>query len=89
MKRNCEIVNDTFAVELYPNPVSHDLTIMSNRSFVEVRLFNLSGKQVQTQVVAETFVSYLDVSDLPNGLYAAQIITSNGETSMQKIVVSK
>ena len=88
-KEDGEIVNESFAVELYPNPVSHELTIMSNRSFVEVRLFNLSGKQVQTQVVAETFVSYLDVSDLPNGLYAAQIITSNGETSMQKIVVSK
>ncbi|MBV6485174.1 MAG: hypothetical protein KFKLKKLM_01727 [Flavobacteriales bacterium] len=82
------------SLNIYPNPVTNQLTIEFNQSTddaVEISLTDVLGKQTRvlmpsTNVKKGNFNQTFDVSNLPAGMYSYQIKTSN---TIQTGMISK
>ena len=79
--------NDNFdfaSFSLFPNPTSNGIVniVSTNNSPMEVRVFNILGKQVRT----ETITSTLNVSGLKSGIYILNI-TQEGHSVTKKLVI--
>ena len=85
---------DNNSLNIYPNPVTNQLTIEFNQStddVVEISLTDVLGKQTRvlmpsTNVKKGNFNQTFDVSKLPAGLYSYQIKTRN---TIQMGMISK
>lgn len=72
---------------VYPNPASNRLTITNSQTeIIKVRLVNLMGKEVKSENNVYSSLVDLDISELPSGLYLAEVLTENG-LSVHKIIV--
>ena len=69
---------------LYPNPVSSELNISSDKAIQKVEVYNLSGALVNTQ---NGNSNTLDMSNLANGSYLLKVFTENSVTT--KIIIKK
>ncbi|QLC65725.1 starch-binding protein [Flavobacterium sp. LPB0248] len=74
---------ETFAVRLYPNPVSQTLQVNSTIAISEYTIISAQGSIVQE---GKSNTSTIDVSRLSSGLYFITIRLENGVETMQKIV---
>lgn len=77
--------------ELYPNPTSGDVTIIydSNSDLVEVKIFDITGKQVYSEsIIGSSFqAKSLHTSNLKAGIYLVSI-NSNGSIVQKKLIVN-
>ena len=69
---------------LYPNPVSSELNIDSDRAIQKVEVYNLSGALVNSQ---QGNSNTIDMSNLSNGSYFVKVHTEGSVTS--KIIIKK
>jgi hypothetical protein len=77
---------DNLKVNMYPNPSSSTVNIevgIPSQEDVSIEIFDLIGRVVLKQTVANTssFVSSMDISSLPDGIYLVRVIANN-----QKVV---
>jgi uncharacterized delta-60 repeat protein len=74
-------------MNIYPNPVSNQLTVSSKTAFnnASLKLMDVSGQIVLTQQNINGYNFTLDVSPQPTGLYLVEI-TQNGSISRTKMV---
>lgn len=70
-------------VLIFPNPANNILSI-PGEGISQVQLFNAMGQQVLT-----SNLSRIDISQLPEGLYVANIIFQNGNSTNQKVVINR
>lgn len=77
----------TTKIGVYPNPVSHTLTIsILEGNFNIVRLINANGQLVYTsQVTQEQF--YINITNLPSGKYS--LILLGKDQHSQKIIIDR
>ena len=78
-------------IKVYPNPTSTVLNIElpeNTSSVFEVFLTDIVGKVMKKDVLAGQKTS-IDVSELPNGLYFAQILEGGKVVGVKKFVVEK
>ena len=83
---------DDFDIEIFPNPVINTLRMRMNTSDaedIEISLFDSKGTFLRSLFTAEKFIGLLsisrDVSDLPQGQYMIQYISTRDEsTEMSK-----
>ena len=69
-------------VTVYPNPVQGTLYIMSSEAVEQVRVYDISGRElIQLPYPAQS----IDISTLANGIYLVKVKTAQGET-VKKIV---
>lgn len=73
--------NSTKAFTIYPNPTNGDLYIQYDDEIAKVILYSLDGR-----VLLETQNTYLQIHDLPSGLYIVSLENNVGKKSIQKIV---
>jgi len=75
---------------VYPNPASESFAIASPNAgrFGYVRVFDISGKEVVANQLVEFNNTQVDVSSLNAGIYFVAI-TTDGQTSTQKLVIAK
>ena len=79
-------------LKIYPNPVKNNQVTLSfqTKEIAEVRLVNITGKEVLKQ---EYFFpqqkAILTLNEIPNGLYIAQIKTSEGQIISKKVMVAR
>ena len=73
--------------ELYPNPVSDELTILFSENFraEEIMILNCEGKLVREQKISDQSVIVFNVSDLAPGIYTVNLI-SNDNINYQKLI---
>ncbi|OOV19606.1 T9SS type A sorting domain-containing protein [Flavobacterium sp. LM4] len=69
---------------LYPNPVSNELNIDSDKAIQKVEVYNLTGALVNSQAGNNNTI---DMSDLANGSYLVKVYTENSLTT--KIIIKK
>lgn len=72
--------NESIQFDVYPNPSSDQVTIQTKELINEIKIFNLLGELVQTEMVAN-----FSVANLPKGIYLLQLITENGMNSVRII----
>lgn len=66
---------DSKSLLAYPNPVSNELTIdLSGMKSLNgtLRILNIEGKVMKTQVVSSSTIVMFDMSQLPMGIYFCQ-----------------
>lgn len=64
-------------ISLYPNPAKEKLSISSAVDITELRVIDLTGKTLMTQVPADGNSIKLDVSTLPQGVYVIELKGEN------------
>jgi hypothetical protein len=72
-------------VVLFPNPAENILSISSGQKIIAIHLFNTSGGEIR---IARVDDKTWDISDLPSGLYIADIRTAKGSVK-QKLIKRK
>lgn len=67
---------------VYPNPVTHLLTISAVENLSNVEIYNTFGQLVKTQNTTEKELK-IDVSNFINGVYFARIYSGNNTTTVK------
>lgn len=75
-------VKNTFSV--YPNPVVNEVNFETNSEINNVSIYNLNGQKVLES--NEVLNSKMDVSNLSQGLYIAQVTFDGGITNTTKFI---
>lgn len=73
-------------VNVFPNPVTDEISVESEELILKLVLYDLNGKVVR-QSLAMTSASKLEVSGLPSGNYILQVVTP--ESSVIKKIIKK
>lgn len=62
-------------INIYPNPVSDDCTILFSKEYNEVKieLYSLAGQKILAQDFANTQIAILNVSKINEGIYVVRI----------------
>lgn len=71
--------------KIYPNPVDNVFTISGSQTIATVKIVNLLGQQVLSEQFNAEEVT-VNIEQLPQGTYIAQIATVSGATSSYKIM---
>lgn len=82
-------VNNVLAesgLNLFPNPVRNTLYVENAAQINEVRIFDLTGRLVMSQVVNNNTAS-VNVSEFNRGVYIMQIVSENGVASQKFNVI--
>lgn len=85
-----EAEND-FPLLIYPNPATTNLTIESRTPLAQVWVRDLAGRpSIHHPLVADGTQDdrvVIDLIGLPSGIYLVEVLTQNGQRSVQKVVV--
>ncbi|MFL5729794.1 MAG: T9SS type A sorting domain-containing protein, partial [Cytophagaceae bacterium] len=89
---NIYSTSDHLKVNLYPNPVSEDVTLevsIPSQEDVTIEVFDAMGRMILKQTVSNTvsFVGGINVSNLPEGMYFLRVI-GNKEKIVKRLQVN-
>jgi len=73
-------------LKLYPNPVSNQLTVVSESPINNVEVFNLIGQKLISVEQGSEQSTSLNVSGLKSGVYFVKVQTVNGKISTRKFL---
>ena len=79
-------------LKIYPNPVKNNQVTLSfqTKEIAEVRLVNITGKEVmKKEYVFPLQKTVISLNEIPNGLYIAQIKTSEGQLISKKLMIAR
>ena len=83
-------IDPTKELSVSPNPASDVIKISfnnANREKTTVRVIDASGKQVIESTTSNDFIHF-DISNLPGGIYVAQVIRGGQATDTNKFIIS-
>lgn len=81
------VTGSNVAYAVFPNPVSGQLSIKGDLSFIkQVQILNTLGQIVFTK---NSFISTIDVSQIPNGVYICKIIGKEGQRLASLKIIKK
>jgi len=74
-------------MHVYPNPASDKIYIeRTNNDVMEIKLFDIVGKQVPNEIQSKDQITEVDLSVLSDGVYFVKINTGQG-TLTKKIII--
>lgn len=73
-------------LKLYPNPTDEIINVSSEFALEELLITSMNGVLVREVALAGQTSSQLDLSELPKGMYMAEIITQSGIRTKKLIV---
>lgn len=83
-----ELKNKTLEINLFPNPASNFLNIVSSENKnLNINIYNLLGKNVYSKKSVNP-ISTIDVSELPSGMYIVNVVSENSQIS-KRIIISR
>ena len=76
-------------VNIYPTPSTDKIYIThTNSEEIEIKLFDIIGKQVNATIKNKNLITEIDVSGLSEGIYFVSVKTSEGILT-KKIIVQR
>jgi hypothetical protein len=84
-----EAVDGAKVTTVYPNPVSGELSVISQSYLVEIQLINLKGVTVIAQKPERSKTNILDVSRLPVGTYIVRTKDIDGQIYKSKVAIQR
>ncbi len=82
-----EEFNDTYAVELYPNPANDKFTLAAGSiSEAEVQLINQMGQEIEAPMTTSLDEITFDASELPSGIYLVKL-NYRGKLITKKVTI--
>lgn len=96
-QRAGKVVNNTespIKMILQPNPAKDfvDISLLNAKTSIiaDINIYNVSGYQVVKKSLAKNGVVRISTNQLPNGIYFVKcLITDDGTTLIQKLIISK
>ena len=83
------LVNVPNVIQVYPNPVINDVTVMAKKEISKIRVYDLSSKFVlEIKNINKTWQS-LNLANLSKGVYIFDIHFKDKTTSVQKKIIKK
>jgi PKD repeat protein len=79
--------SDLSSIVAYPNPTTGIVEVMLPKNNAKVSVFNMIGEEVANSSTTSNLLK-IDLSSQPNGVYFIKV-TSNGEVTTKKILLSK
>lgn len=88
--RLAEVPEENGSIKVYPVPSPEEITFLSKEAeIVRIRLFNSLGTTVLDTPVDNKKLVTLQVRQLTEGFYLAEILTTQGKFFIKKILVNK
>jgi len=92
MLGNCEatyaeMTSDTKSIQVYPNPATNRINIVSTHFLVDIQLIDISGNTIYSNASGETKSVQINVSDYKVGMYILRLTDSDGNVKNEKIIV--
>ncbi|NQU53174.1 MAG: CotH kinase family protein [Bacteroidetes bacterium] len=81
------ILADQVQYQIYPNPASTQLNILSNKYIIEFQIFDLTGKTIVRNSSLNTKLLHVDVTGFMPGMYIAKVFDNNGNVFSEKIII--
>jgi hypothetical protein len=78
---------DSDGTMVYPNPVTDVLTISSDNLMRSVRLVDITGAELNTELITVGNTLQLNLSEQTSGIYFLELIHANDITTIQKIAI--
>ena len=72
--------------ELYPNPGSTQVRLLTESEPTQLMVFDLTGRQIQVPFIFNGSGVNLDVQSLSQGYYLIQLVTENGQNKTLKFI---
>jgi hypothetical protein len=84
------------STNLFPNPASNKVTVsytLTENQKVDIRLFNTLGQQAELSQITDGIqgvnTTQLDIANLPDGIYFAQIVLNGNVVANKRFVIAK
>lgn len=84
-----EAANGPKVMTVYPNPVSGELSVVSQSAFFDIQLVNLKGITVLAQKTKQSTITSIDVSRLPSGTYIVRTKDTEGRMYKTKVAIQR
>ena len=84
-----QALDGTKVMTVYPNPVSGELSVISQSDLVDIQLINLKGVTVLAQNSERLKINNLDVSRLPVGTYIVRTKDIHGQIYKSKVTIQR
>lgn len=84
-----EIVGNSFMVNIYPNPTQNRIEVVSDQPIQDVKVYDLSGREVKMVSPSEGSQQYtleLDLPALSQSVYFIKVKTKAGERTKQVFI---
>lgn len=77
--------NSNTTIELYPNPIKEKLNISSESTINEVKIYDVTGKIISSQITNGKSVA-IETNSLPEGIYLVEVMFKEKGSAIQKII---
>lgn len=74
------ISTDQITTQLFPNPASHSIQLVSGEPIVSIEISDILGNTYHTSPVQNDKNSHIDIQHLPNGIYFVRVNFSKNST---------
>lgn len=74
--------------EVYPNPTNGMVSIRSTEDIDEIRIVDLSGREIQRVATNESRINTIDLTNAQSGAYFVRFIQKNQMIESRKLIVS-
>ena len=83
-------INETkkFHFNVYPSPAQNEISISSDYELKTISIFNAVGEKMIELSTSQKELS-INTTQLSNGIYFISIISNNGFTGFNKIIIAK
>ena len=79
----------TNTVRLYPNPANQFVSITSDGPIAMIALYDITGKEIKNIIGNKAGEIFLDVGQLPNGIYLCRYTLPGNRIDQQRLIVNK
>jgi hypothetical protein len=76
-------------ITLYPNPTDGKVYISTNQPFNEIRLTDITGKQLAAYKQNSSQAAILDLSEFANGVYIIELMNQGNILKRERMVVHR
>jgi hypothetical protein len=73
-------------VQLYPNPVYNELSVISEFEMSSINVYNITGQKVLTETGINKRAHFISTELLSDGIYVISVHGVNGEQAIHKII---
>ena len=80
------IDDELASTQVFPNPVSNELTIVSDLRIREIAIHDISGREIFRKNSEEVNIERIDFPSVPKGIYFVTLMAQHGRSKTIKII---
>lgn len=82
-----ELTPNQKSIQVYPNPATSIINVVSTQYLTNIQLFDISGKTIYSNINTERKTAQINVSGFKSGMYILKLTDTEGNTKNEKIMI--